>query len=40
VGRFREVLDCGSPQPLFHRSPGVPKRQSNGVRKQVEILDF
>jgi hypothetical protein len=27
VGRFREVLDCGSPLPLFHRSTGDPKRQ-------------
>ena len=27
VGRFREVLDCGSPLPLFYRSPGAPKRQ-------------
>jgi hypothetical protein len=26
-GRFREVLDCGSPLPLFHRSTSDPKRQ-------------
>jgi hypothetical protein len=27
VGRFREVLDCGSPLALFHRSTGSVKRQ-------------
>jgi hypothetical protein len=26
-GKFREVLDCGSPLPLFSRSTGDPKRQ-------------
>jgi hypothetical protein len=27
VRSFREVLDCGSPLPLFYRSTGAPKRQ-------------
>jgi len=27
AGKFREVLDCGSPLPLSRRTPAVEKRQ-------------
>jgi hypothetical protein len=37
VGRFREVLDCSSPLPLFHRSTGSVKRPRAAQSKTLAL---